>query len=182
VLFDTFEYNFGVRPDHYVNINRNTFVDVIDAMGGIYVEVPRYLSDPTFAGGKYTVSSGRTYMDGAKARWYVSSRNTTSDFDRLERQQAVLKGIFLRLLTMDGLNRAEEFYKRYSRMVYTDMTLNDLIPLINLASVLSDTDRVSRFSIDENDVTVQRLTQSGAYVLVPNQMAVFDVILNSLNP
>lgn len=182
VLFDTFEYNFGVRPHHYVNINRNTFVDAIDALGGIYVEVPHSLSDPTFAGGKYSVSAGRVYMDGAKTRWYVSSRYTTSDFDRLERQQAVLKGIFLRLLSVDGLNRIDELYRRFSRMVYTDLTVNDLVPLVHLGSQLSDTSRVSRYSIQENSVTEQRLVNSGAYVLVPDQMALFEVMVRALTP
>lgn len=182
VLFDTFEYNFGVRPDYYVNINRNTFVDAVDALGGIYVEVPRGLSDPSFAGGKYSVSAGRVYMDGAKARWYVSSRYTTSDFDRLERQQAVLKAIFLRLLSIDGLNRVDELYRRFSRMVYTNIGINDLLPLAHLASQLSDTERVSRYSIAEADVTVRRLDNSGAYVLVPDQIELFNVMVKALTP
>lgn len=182
VLFDTFEYNFGARPDYYVNINRNTFVDAINALGGIYVDVPRSLSDPSFAGGKYAVSAGRVYMDGAKARWYVSSRYTTSDFDRLERQQAVLKAIFLRLLTIDGINRIDELYRRFSRMVYTNISVNDLLPLVHLASQLSDTSRVSRYSIQEASVTRHILPNSGAYVLVADQMELFNVMVQALTP
>lgn len=182
VLLTTFEYNFGVRPDHYVNINRNTFVEVVNALGGIDVYVPYPLSDPSFAKGKFSVGVGKVHMNGSMARWYVSSRNTTSDFSRLERQQAVLQAIFLKLLSLNGINRAEELFNKFGRMVQSDLTLNDLLPLIHLASTLSDTNRVSRHSVNSSHVTAQRLPQSGAYVLVPDQLAVFGIILQALQP
>ena len=182
VLLTTFEYNFGVRPDHYVNVNRNAFAELVDALGGVDVYVPYPLSDPTFAGGKFSVQAGTVHMDGPTARWYVSSRMTSNDFIRNQRQQTVLKAIFIKLLSIDALHRGEDLYRLYQQYVDTDLRIEDLLPLIPLAAQLSDTNRISRHAIGLDQVTQDRTPIQRAYILVPNQMEVFKVILQAVQP
>ncbi|MBI3160029.1 MAG: LCP family protein [Chloroflexi bacterium] len=182
LLKTAFEYNFGVRPDYHVNIGMEAFIKVIDTLGGIRVYVTKPLSDPSFAGGKYSVGEGWITMNGKTAKWYVQSRATSSDFDRAERQQAVLEAIFKRLLSLDGLNRASELYNLYHRYVVTDIQLEDLLPLIPLAAQLSDTSRVERYAIKPGMVQVVRLPVSGAYVLIPDQIKVLELMLQALEP
>jgi LCP family protein required for cell wall assembly len=183
VLFDTFEYNLGVRPDFYININRNVFVEVVDALGGIDVYVPYPLSDNTFAEGKFSVEEGWVHMDGRMARWYVSSRNTSSDFHRLDRQQAVLRALFIRLFSLDGVNRAEEIYNHFSGLVQTNLTLNDLYALAPTATQLyTDMGRVSRFAIGFDHVIQERTPESRAYILIPKQQDILQIMINALTP
>lgn len=182
VFFDTFEYNFGIRPDYYVNISMDSFVEVVNKLGGIDVVVPYALSDPVYAKGKFSVRSGTIHMDGPMAKWYVISRSTSNDFNRNLRQQAVLKSIFLKLLSKDGLNKAPELFELYKNSVVTNMRIEDLLPLIPLAGALTDTSRVSLHSIGLNQVTVGRTPISRAYILIPNQLEILKVIIVAVNP
>ncbi len=178
----TFEYNFGVRPQYYVNITMDAFVNVINTLGGIDVDVPRALSDPTLASGRISVPAGRVHMDGLTARWYVRSRGTSDDFDRNERQQVVLKAIFLKLLSIDGLTRAPELFRIYSRKVDTNLRVEDVIPLVPLGAQLSDTTRISRHTIGPGDVEGWRTPRDRAYVLLPNRLAVLLIMLEAIAP
>lgn len=182
LLKTTFEYNFGVRPDFYVNISMTAFVDVINSLGGIDVYVHEPIYDPTFAGGKYNLGVGTVHMDGKMAKWYAQSRQTSSDFSRILRQQAILEAIFKRLISLDGISRAEDLYQIYKRYVVTDLEISDLTPLIPLALQLTDTTRVERYSIKSGMVEAIRLPVSGAYVLIPNQTRVLELMLEALAP
>ncbi len=178
----TFEYNFGVRPDYYVNVSMEGFVAVINALGGVRVYNPTPLSDPTYAGGKYSLSTGWHTLNGLTAKWYVRSRSTSNDFARTERQQAVLEAIFKKLLSIDGVNRAPELYNLYTRYVFTDIELEDITPLIPLALQLADTSRVDRLTVKPGMVTTTRLPISGAYILLPDQTKILELMLEALNP
>ena len=70
---------------------------MIDSLGGIDVDVPDSLDDPTYSDtempGDYFplhFSPGMQHMDGRTALGYARSRNTTSDLDRIQRQQRVI--------------------------------------------------------------------------------------------
>lgn len=182
LLFDTFEYNFGVRPDFYVNISRDAFKDVIDKLGGIDLYVPVALDDPVYANGKFSVEVGWTHMDGATARWYVSSRATSDDFSRNERQLIVLEAIFKKLLSKNGINRASEIYWIYKNQVWTNLTLNDLLPLIPLATKLADTSRITRFTINNRHVTATTSPTTGAFILLPDQDKILEKMILVLSP
>ena len=178
----TFEYNFGIRPNFYVNINRDTFVNVVNSLGGIYVQVEYPLSDPTYAKGKFSVPSGTVFMDGATARWFASSRNTSNVYKRDKRQQAVLKGIFLKLLSLNGLQRVPELFNTYKNEVRTDLGVENLLALVPLASQLTDTTRISQHAIDDRHVTPFRTPVTDAYVLIPDQLSVLIVMMEALSP
>jgi polyisoprenyl-teichoic acid--peptidoglycan teichoic acid transferase len=94
MLQDTFEYNFGVRPDFYMMISLWSFTQVVDNLGGIDVQVGQTLTDQRDGHGQYTVRTGQVRMDGETALWYVRSRYSTSDFDRTRRQQEVIQALF----------------------------------------------------------------------------------------
>jgi LCP family protein required for cell wall assembly len=182
LLAQTFEYNFGVRPDFYINISMTFFEEVVDSLGGIDVVVTQPLSDPTYAGGRFSVSAGLVHMDGRTARWYVRSRNTSNDILRAERQQEVLKAIFLKLMSRDGVARAPELFARYSRWVATNLTLGDVLPLTPLALKLTDTTRITRYAIGFDQTTEWRTPIDRAYVLLPDQLAILQIILQAISP
>lgn len=176
----TFEYNFGVHPDHYVLVNFASFSNIIDDLGGISVDVAVTLTDHRDAYGDYTVRAGRVHMDGETALWYVRSRYSTSDFDRGRRQQEVLMGIFSRLISLDAISRAPQFYKIYRNSVYTDLKLSDISPLLPVATKLTDTSRIHHYYIGPQQV-VPWVNSYGAQVLVPIRQSVLEVMRKALN-
>ena len=182
LLFETFAYNFGVRLDRYINISMMNFEYVVDSIGGIDVEVAEYLSDPTYADGKYSVSPGLVHMTGRMARWYARSRMTSSDFARAPRQQALMKAIFIKLMRIDAVSRAPELYAKYFNNVDTNLTLSDLLSFIPIAGRLLDTSRVSQYAINLDHVSFWRTPRDGAHVFLPDREAILGLLLKALAP
>jgi LCP family protein required for cell wall assembly len=176
----TFEYNFGVRPDHYMMIGMNGFKEVIDSLGGIDVQVAQSLTDWRNHYGYYTVNAGDVHMDGETALWYARSRYSTSDLVRNQRQQEVLIAIFHKLLSLDAINRAPELYQSYSQNFSTDLSLEDVTPLLPLAAKLGDGSGIHRYTIGSGQV-YNWINYSGAQVLMPIREAVIEVMRQALN-
>jgi polyisoprenyl-teichoic acid--peptidoglycan teichoic acid transferase len=176
----TFEYNFGVRPDHYIMIEMDAFKEVIDSLGGVNVDVEAALTDWRDHYGYYSVNPGTVYMDGETALWYARSRYSSNDLVRNRRQQEVLKAILEKLLSLDAVNRAPELFQVYVQNVTTDLTLEDITPLLPLAASLGNDSLINRFYIGAGQV-VNWINMSGAQVLLPIQSAVIDVMRQALN-
>jgi polyisoprenyl-teichoic acid--peptidoglycan teichoic acid transferase len=180
MMQDTFEYNFGVRPTYYVLTNFQGFIGIVNSLGGIEVNVAKALTDtcdlPWSSRGYCTMSAGPHNMDGATALWYVRSRHSSSDFDRTRRAQEVMLGLFYRLMSLDAVTRFPELYSNYRSSVETNMGLEDIAPLLPVASqVLSDNSRVSRYAVGPAEVTPYT-TDSGAAVLLPNYEAITAIL------
>jgi len=177
----TFEYNFGVRPDHWVLINFSGFSSVINALGGITVQAAQILTDTRDGYGYYTVPAGSFHMDGETALWYVRSRGSSNDFDRTRRQQEVLQAIFYRVISLDGITRAPELYGQYQSAMLTDLSIEDILPFLQLASQLATSNKIFRYSIGPAQVTPWTNPYNGAQVLLPIQDAVLAVMLQALS-
>lgn len=179
-LASTFEYNFGVHPDHYILINFTSFKRVIKLLGGIDVNVAVTLTDHRDGyGDNYTMRAGTRHMDGETALWYVRARHTTNDFDRGRRQQEVIVAIFRKLLTLNALENAQGLYKIYSQGVTTDLTFKNLQPLIPMAANLK-VSNIHHYYISPTEV-YNLVTSQGAMVLVPIRGAVLNVMHKALN-
>jgi LCP family protein required for cell wall assembly len=175
----TFEYNLGVRPDHYVLINFNAFVDVVNSLGGVDVQAATGLSEYV-GGGIKSVPAGMNHMDGKTALWYARSRYSTSDFDRNRRQQEVLQAVFNRLLSLYTISKAPELFNIYTQNVTTDLKFTDFIPLIPFAAKITDLSDIKHYYIGREQVS-SWMTPAGAAVLLPNRDAVIDVMRQALN-
>jgi len=180
LVMETFKYNFGVEPDHYVVINFSSFKRIIDSLGGLDVHVSQRLQD--YRSGYFvTIPAGDVHMDADTVLWYVRSRKTTNDFQRNQRQQEILRAIFNRIISLDGIKRAPEFYNLYKDNVMTDLTIADLIPLIPLAAQISqDQSGINHYFIGSGKVS-SWVTPGGAMVLLPDMAKVRVMIEKSQN-
>jgi polyisoprenyl-teichoic acid--peptidoglycan teichoic acid transferase len=176
----TMEYNFGFKPDYYALINFQSFSQVIDSLGGVDVQVARSLSDQRDGYGQYSVRAGTVLMDGETALWYVRSRYTSNDFDRTRRQQEVLQAIFFKMLNLNAITRAPQLYDIYKRNVTTNLTLEDIIPLLPTAAKLTDSSNMDQYFIGPQQVVNFR-NSTGAAVLLPLREPVLVVMRQALN-
>jgi LCP family protein required for cell wall assembly len=179
-LRDTFDQSYGARPQYYFMINFDAFVGLINSMGGITVQAEQYLSDscdlPQSRAGICTVEPGPQDMDGAMALWYVRSRHSSSDFDRLRRAQEVLAAIFSRFMKAGASMRLAEFYLDYGDSVETNMDLPQMVRLLPVAAqVFADQSRIQRYAIT-HDITADWIMPDGAAVQLPDYEAVKRVV------
>jgi LCP family protein required for cell wall assembly len=181
MMGETMEYNFGVKPDHYMLVNFWNFEQIIDTLGGVTVNVAQGITDERDGPGDFSVPAGAVQMDGETALWYVRSRGSSSDFDRTRREQEVLVAIFQRLFSIDALTRAPELFDQYNQMVTTDLQIGDLLPLIPLAAELGiGGGNMSRYAVGPGEVN-SFTTSGGGAVLRPVYEAVLDIMRQALN-
>jgi LCP family protein required for cell wall assembly len=174
-----YEYNFGVRPDYYLMLEFSGFTNIIDMLGGINVQVAQQLTDQRDGYGYYTVYPGIVHMNGETALWYVRARYTTSDFDRTRRQQEVMLAVVDRMIKLDMIPKIPDLYTQYQNMVSTDLALEDIIPLVPLASEFFQ-GNIGRYAIGSSHVS-QWVTSDGSAVLLPNTAAIQAVLQVALN-
>ena len=177
----TMAYNFGVYPDHYMMVNFSNFVLIVNKLGGIDVEVGQNFSDQRTGFGWYQVQKGTVHMDGDTALWYIRSRYTSSDIDRLRRAQEVIQAIGYRLLSFDILTRLPELYRIYKDSVITDLGFTDIASLLPAAKLLVETENINRYAIGYGPVYDWIEPYSGAMVLLPIREQVMSIMRKTLN-
>ena len=126
--------NFGVDVHGYVRLDFAGFVRIVDSVGGIDLDVPRPLIDyeyPTADYGVMTVEfeAGPQHLDGERALIYARIRHGSSDLQRAERQQLVMRAFLQRLLQPGAWLRAPALLAAVRASVATDVTLVQLIRL-----------------------------------------------------
>jgi LCP family protein required for cell wall assembly len=128
---DTIEYNFGIPIDYYVVLNFNNFIDLIDELGGIQIDVPEYAYDPAYNDcnrcQSYPVEflEGPEQMEGERALAYARIRASDNDFKRIERQQLVVRAAVRKAADLGTVfSNPLDLYKQYKNAVKTD--INDL--------------------------------------------------------
>ncbi len=177
----TMAYNFGVYPDHYVMVNFSNFVSIVNSLGGIDVEVAENFSDQRTGFGWYQVSQGTVHMDGETALWYIRSRYTSSDIDRLRRAQEVIQAIGYRLLSFDVFRRAPDLYAIYKDSVSTDIGFSDISALLPVAKTLAETQEIHRYAIGYGPVYDWTEPYSGAMLLLPDRSQLMPIMRDALN-
>ncbi|MFW0837573.1 MAG: LCP family protein [Candidatus Komeilibacteria bacterium] len=172
--------NIGQEIDYYAVVDFSGFVEIIDLLGGVDIDVERAFTDnqyPTLDYEYRTVSftAGPQHMDGATALEYARSRHGNngegSDFARSRRQQKLLFAIKNNILNYQTLFNPYKLTKLYniaSQYIDTNISVSDAIALYDATSDLQ-TDQVMRITLDDSP---QGLLQSGindigAYVLKP---------------
>ena len=136
LIKDTIKRNFDIPIDNYVILDFQNFIDLIDEVGGIEVDVPEYVADYDYTdcqgcyGTVVEFSAGPQHMDGKTALAYARLRKMDSDFKRIERQQLVMKAtaekaMSINLFTDPG--KAISLYGKYKDAVDTDFS-DFLIP------------------------------------------------------
>lgn len=94
--------SFGVQMENYVRLDFNGLVDLVDAVGGVDINVPKLIIDyeyPTPEGGIITIQfdPGLQHMNGERALQYARTRHADGDYERAARQQQVVDAIIKKM-------------------------------------------------------------------------------------
>jgi LCP family protein required for cell wall assembly len=186
LLKATIEYNLGIRVHYHVRVGFDSFIKIVDTVGGVDVAVECPLSDtfpdPSSPAGQTDVDwlPGIHHLDGKHALWYARSRWSTSDFDRNRRQQQVLRGLYHQILTLDIIPKIPQLWGVLNETVATDLGLDELLYLGTIGSRLDMINVKSRFV--GKSVLQSWTAPNGAYVLVPYYDALGALVSEALAP
>ena len=145
LLRKTLETNFGVTADAYVEVNFERLVKVIDAIGGVEVEVSEAERQQVNSILKFynekighkesdqlLQESGLVNLTGKQALCYSRIRKIDGDFQRTARQRKVLEAAF-RKVTQLSMAEISLLILQNMDAVNTDLTVTDAVDLIPLA-------------------------------------------------
>jgi polyisoprenyl-teichoic acid--peptidoglycan teichoic acid transferase len=134
---DAVEYVTGLEIQSYVLVDMGSFQNLIDAIGGINIDVKERLpiggQNSDLSDVKGWIEVGQQKMDGYTALWYARSRHTTSDYDRMRRQHEVEKAVLAQVEPATVLTRFQSIASAGKKMVRTDIPSAMLSQYVDLA-------------------------------------------------
>jgi LCP family protein required for cell wall assembly len=137
-LKDTLGGLYGLPIQYFVEVDFGGFTQVVDALGGVTVNVQLPVVDDYYPGDdgalRVYIPTGIRHMTGAEALVYARSRHGSSDFDRAARQQRVILSLRQQADFATLLQRLPELVKSTKNAIRTDFPVARLPQLIELAS------------------------------------------------
>jgi LCP family protein required for cell wall assembly len=127
----------GLPIQYYVLIDMQGFLELIDALGGVTINVPEDVpihADETFTTVAEWIPAGEQHLDGYHALWYARSRHGTSDYDRMERQRQIQQAVLAQFNPANVLSKFQEIAAAGSQVVKTDIPQGMLGYFVDLAS------------------------------------------------
>jgi LCP family protein required for cell wall assembly len=162
----TVRQNFGIDVDHYVRIRFEGFREVVDALGGVDIE----LTEP-MAG----YPPGKHHLTGRKALAFVRNRQGSDDFFRMQQGQFLLKEVFKDILNPLNWARLPAVILAITRSVDTNLPIWTW-PRLGLTLLRAGPDGIDNRTINR-EMTTPFFTEQGANVLLPNWAMINPVLL-----
>lgn len=172
MLNDCLELNFGVKVDHNIEVDFSGFEDIIDAIGGVDIELT-YNEAVIVRGGK-----GMNHLNGAQALEYARIRKLDSDFGRTNRQRNVLNAVFDKIKTL-SLTELLELTDTIFPLITTDMSNADIINyVVKFAPMLKELE-ITNQAIPA-DGTYRFATVAGMSVIIVDLEANIEHLKNTI--
>ncbi len=126
----------GIPLDYYVIINFAGFNKIVDAAGGVTIDVEKrmHYEDP-YDNLVIDLQPGRQHMDGRTAIQYVRYRDEEGDIGRVQRQQKFVKAMLAEITSPTVLAKIPGIIKEVNSVIKTDMSTSEML---NLAKLLND--------------------------------------------
>jgi LCP family protein required for cell wall assembly len=163
-------YDLDIK--YFVEVNFEGFKKVVDAVGGVTINVQIPVSDDRFPGerGKLYrlyIPTGIQHMDGAQALKYARSRHSSTDFDRGQRQQRVLLSLREQADPQNLIPKLPELIAALKKTVRTDVPLDQMDELLGLASAV-DTKNVRSYVFAPPLYSRDTCSDPRGCVVIPN--------------
>ena len=153
LLNDTLEHNFGIRSDHNIEVDFSGFMNAIDLVGGIDIELTakeaKYLNrrgnwDIEDNANTWDLKEGVNHLNGSQACAYSRIRDIGDDFERTSRQRTVLMEMVEQAKELNVF-QLYELVKEIAPLLTTDMTNSEILGYaVAFAPILSELKIVSQ--------------------------------------
>ncbi len=150
LLAETLEYNFGARVDHYVAVNLQTFVRIVDTLGGIDINLP-YVIDGRVRGSRDPnryFGAGENHLNGYRTMLLARLR-PQGDFQRSEVQNLILQAFAEKLFSPAAILQLPQLINSFAESVQTDLSPVEIGQLVCLRARL-DSQNIDFGAFPEN--------------------------------
>lgn len=183
LAMQTVQYNFGIRVNEFLIVNFDTFISIIDRIGGITINNTSVINDPTYPDMFYGydpfyLEVGEHHLNGAAALKYARSRHNSDDIDRQRRQQEIIFAAREQVLSLDMLDdlilQAPGIWSDIEDGVNTSLSLEQLIRLALFARDVP-AENIHKGVVNW-DYLFSYKTEGGASVAVPRRSSLPELM------
>lgn len=161
----------GIPIQYYVKVDFSGFVKIVNALGGITIDVEKRLYDPEYPLGEtthyttFSIDAGIQDLDGETALKFARSRHSTSDFDRAHRQQQILAALKEKAFNLNILSdptKIQNLYNSVADSIETDLSVAEILQLAKISQNIPKDAIESRVISDD-------FTICGGFLYTPNR-------------
>ena len=172
------ENMLDIEINYYVKFNFTSFLNVVDAIGGVTIISP--YDDFTTTKGHYLIKKGKNKLNAKKALAFVRERKSFSGGDRIrvQNQQLMIKAILKKMTSPAGLLKLNKVFKTVSKSIETNMSAGEITSLINFEIDTMASWDVQLYHLDGTDSRTKNLAltstsnPNGLWVIIPNEKTI----------
>lgn len=168
---ETVRQNFGVPVDYYVRIRFDGFMDLVDLLGGVTVNLP---------GAMAGYPAGEHHLNSEQALAFVRDRAGSDDFGRMQRAQTFVLSLWRQLLTPESWRQLPQTLPLMWRMVDSDLPPSRW-PWLAITLLRVGPDGLDGRVITR-ELTNPFTTPGGAQVLGPDWAAINPMLREMFGP
>lgn len=148
---ETVENLLDVPVDYYVRMNFYAFIDVVDALGGVEVDVPYEINekDSNDINNAIHLEEGVQTVNGEEALAFARTRKKDNDMERGKRQQEVIQAIIEKTASATSLTKYTDVMEAIGENMKTNFTFSQMKSLM-------------AYAIKNNDLNIETLQLKGA--------------------
>ena len=191
----------GFEPDYQVIVEWEAVGKIVDAMGGVYFDVPRDMNyeDP-YQDLSIHQTKGYRLLSGDDAMQVLRYRHDNrkngkmlgypdGDLGRIKTQQGLLKAMIEQLMSLKNITKVNEFIKVFNENVETDLSFQNMLWfakqafLGNSSGAKLDTEKVNFVTMPNKNVSCwSRVYHSYQSYVTPNAQELLELVNNELSP
>lgn len=137
-VINTIENLIDINIDYYVKINFKGVVDLVDALGGVEIDVPVKFceqdSNRLFGENEICLETGEQTLNGEQALALARHRKTlpTGDFQRVQHQQLVVEAMAKKAKSIRSVNTLYDILNVVSKNIETNIDTDEILNLYNV--------------------------------------------------
>lgn len=181
-MINTIQNYFDVDIDYYAKINFKGLVKLVNAVGGVEVDVPQRLcTDDSSRGGEVCIQPGHQKLNGEQALVFARNRKqlVNGDFGRAQHQQEIIMALINKMKTIKDVSTFMDILNTISNSLDTNLTTKQILAFYNVGKDIIK----KSLSSDEADlINIQQLFLQGTGQMIYDErarMVLWDYVPNN---
>ena len=175
LLIETIEALINQPVHHYLWLNFEGFINIVDQIGGIPIYVPWAINDEKYPTADYghqifELDAGYHVLDGATALKYARTRTQDGDFNRIGRQQDIVYAVIRQVTDPANSPRmllaAPDILRSISLSFQSDLTIAEFL---QLARQIGSVPQIGSTLVIDSNMGVESYSDEGMWVLMPDR-------------
>lgn len=181
-MINTIQNYFGIQIDYYAKINFKGLVKLVDAVGGVEINVEQRLcTDSSDRSGTICVEPGLQTLNGEQALVYARNRKAliNGDFGRAQHQQEIIMALINKMKTITKVSQFTSILDTVSNSLDTNLTTKQILEFYNIGK---DIIKKSLSSEEADLINIQQLYLAGSSQMIYDErmrMVLYNYVPNT---